>query len=339
MSYDDLLVSIAETIKDYREGEIEPRNEQCVDRWVQQFESAVRRPLLVELDWVFKQTYLSRAALVRAFTALVKKNSPVYWKNTHFLQIQQNGNSQNEMLSLLNAAMLDVHGFDLGACVGGERYMYLDDISFTGNRITNDLIPWIKQDAPKETELCIASVVRHSFGAYQAHQKLEDAVKQSGKSIHIDWRYSKEMENRKTYRDDSDVLWPSVLPGDVFVQEYLSAQKYPFEPRNAASPPPRYFSSEEGRQLLEREMLLAGLQIRSFCQNPKEIMRPLGYGPFGLGFGSTWVTYRNCPNNAPLAFWWGDPDYPTNHPFSRWYPLFPRKTYDTTNEGVFDDFA
>jgi hypothetical protein len=34
-----------------------------------------------------------------------------------------------------------------------------------------------------------------------------------------------------------------------------------------------------------------------------------------LGFGSTIVTFRNCPNNAPLAFWAGDP----------WYPLFPRK--------------
>ncbi len=35
-----------------------------------------------------------------------------------------------------------------------------------------------------------------------------------------------------------------------------------------------------------------------------------------LGFGSLVVTFRNCPNNAPLALWVGDP----------WYPLFPRTT-------------
>jgi hypothetical protein len=35
-----------------------------------------------------------------------------------------------------------------------------------------------------------------------------------------------------------------------------------------------------------------------------------------LGFGSTLVTFRNCPNNCPLAFWAGYP----------WYPLFQRKT-------------
>jgi hypothetical protein len=35
-----------------------------------------------------------------------------------------------------------------------------------------------------------------------------------------------------------------------------------------------------------------------------------------LGFGSLIVTFRNCPNNAPLAFWVDSP----------WYPLFPRTT-------------
>jgi hypothetical protein len=39
-----------------------------------------------------------------------------------------------------------------------------------------------------------------------------------------------------------------------------------------------------------------------------------------LGFGSLIVTYRNCPNNAPLALW-------VDHP---WYPLFPRTTNTDT---------
>ena len=40
-----------------------------------------------------------------------------------------------------------------------------------------------------------------------------------------------------------------------------------------------------------------------------------------LGFGSLVVTFRNCPNNAPLALWAGDP----------WYPLFPRRTNTDTS--------
>ena len=51
--------------------------------------------------------------------------------------------------------------------------------------------------------------------------------------------------------------------------------------------------------------------------------KPLGISSFpGFGFGALLFSYRNCPNNTPLAFWWGD--WNGN---STWYPLFQRKTY------------
>lgn len=107
-------------------------------------------------------------------------------------------------------------------------------------------------------------------------------------------------------------------------------QKFPFEPRQPGGKLQyNVFSSEEGRQLLERELLLAGMRIRAFCKNPNRALRPLGFSSFALGFGSMIVTFRNCPNNCPLALWWGDPHAGLNHPFSKWYPLFPRKTYAT----------
>jgi hypothetical protein len=105
-------------------------------------------------------------------------------------------------------------------------------------------------------------------------------------------------------------------------------QKFPFEPRTTGGKLEHpIFSSEEGRQLLERELLLAGMRIRSFSQNPSKALRPLGFSPFGLGFGSMIATYRNCPNNVPLALWWGDSAAEAGHPFSKWRPLLPRKTY------------
>ena len=125
------------------------------------------------------------------------------------------------------------------------------------------------------------------------------------------------------------MLWPASIPDDAALTAYIAEeQRFPFEPRQ---PGARWehdvFSSEQGRQLLEREFLLAGMRIRSFCQNPNPAMRPLGFSAFGVGFGSLIVTFRNCPNNSPLALWWGDPSALPNHPFSRWRPLFPRKTY------------
>jgi hypothetical protein len=87
------------------------------------------------------------------------------------------------------------------------------------------------------------------------------------------------------------------------------------------------FSSEQGRQALEQGFLKAGMKIRSFSADPSAALKPLGFGPFGVGFGSLFLSYRNCPNNAPLALWWGDPSKPRTHPFSKWLPLVPRKTY------------
>ena len=82
------------------------------------------------------------------------------------------------------------------------------------------------------------------------------------------------------------------------------------------------FSSEEARNLLEQEFLKAGVKIRQECPNLGDTQRPLGHSTLvTLGFGSLLITFRNCPNNAPLALWVGDP----------WYPLFPRTTNSETS--------
>ncbi|WP_439331430.1 phosphoribosyltransferase-like protein [Pseudomonas aeruginosa] len=79
----------------------------------------------------------------------------------------------------------------------------------------------------------------------------------------------------------------------------------------------KIFSSEQARNLIEQEFLTKGVLIRERCPNLGIRQRPLGNSVLEtLGFGATFVSYRNCPNNAPLVFWVGDP----------WYPLFPRFT-------------
>lgn len=82
------------------------------------------------------------------------------------------------------------------------------------------------------------------------------------------------------------------------------------------------FSNDANRQLLEQEFLKAGIQIRQMCPHLGVTQRPLGHMSLDtLGFGSLLVTFRNCPNNAPLALWAGDP----------WIPLFPRTTNSATS--------
>jgi hypothetical protein len=328
----DLLASIASRIKDYRTGEIEKPTPAHVDRWVRQFDEEVQVPLLRELDHVFKETYLTRDWVSRFLSKLVKNKKLAgedpcgFWARARFLRIQQNGHSQKEMLELFDETLEAQCGITTDKCgkTGGD-YVYIDDVMFSGNRVGNDLAPWIQDDAPEKATIQVVVAALHTGGEYLVGKRLKEVIAASGKKIEINYWRATTIENRKYFKNDSEVLWPAVIPDDSEVKEYLAQpQKFPFEPRQAGGKLGP-FASEKGRQLLESELLIAGVSIRGLSQNPKNILRPLGFSPFGLGFGSMIVTFRNCPNNCPLALWWGDPEA-SSGPF-HWYPLLPRKTY------------
>ncbi|WP_428542875.1 phosphoribosyltransferase-like protein [Profundibacter sp.] len=341
----DLLASIAATTADYREGDLAAPTPDHVDRWVRQFDEDVQIPILREMNHVVKQTYFSKEWVSGFFANQIKhdkltgSNPASFWKSAHFLDIQQNGNSQSEIGQLFGKALLDQLGLEIESCGNaGGAYIYLDDVIFTGGRVKNDLTAWIRDEAPAKAVVHILVIATHRLGEWQCTESLKKVATEVGKKVNIHVWAAARFENRKAYRNRSDVLWPATVTDDPALAAYLEQQgRFPLESRQPGGEPDlNIFSSEDGRQLLEREFLMAGVNIRGFCQNPNAIMRPLGFSGFGVGFGSTIVTYRNCPNNAPLALWWGDPDAPTNHPFSRWYPLFQRKTYE--REVDFDDF-
>ncbi|MCX2524734.1 hypothetical protein OQ287_10840 [Larsenimonas sp. GH2-1] len=111
--------------------------------------------------------------------------------------------------------------------------------------------------------------------------------------------------------------------------------RFPFEPRNPIKNTVFPFSSEAGRQVLESEFFIAGAKIIAKIENRNSFMRPLGFSNFGLGFGSMIFTYRNCPNNCPLAMWWGDPEVTMGA--LHWYPLLMREGYSSARN-IFNDF-
>jgi hypothetical protein len=332
----DLLESIAKKIRDYRAGELPRPTPEHVDRWVAQFDGAAQVPILAELDHVLNCTYFSRRKVERFLASLVSTADLAgadpckYWRGANFLDIQKDGRSQKDMLSIFSE-MLEKHcGFGIAAC-GSKKgdFIFLDDAIFSGTRLRNDLVPWIKKEAPDKATVHVIAICIYTGSEWAFRVPIADAIKASGKNISIKrWR-AIELENQKVNKDASEVLWPTTIPDYADVKAYAGALgKYPFVPRKPGGKIAHsIFSSEEGRQVLETHFLAAGVRIRGFCKDPKPVLKPLGFSQFGLGFGSTIVTYRNCPNNAPLALWWGDPEAGPGHPFSKWYPLLPRKTY------------
>lgn len=321
----ELLESIANTISDYRQGEIERPDPEHVERWVKQFDAPVQEPLLAELDHVLKKTYITRANVEQFLRGLLTVrrlagDDPCdFWRRVNFLNIQDRGNSQREMLAMFEAVLQRDCGLDLNQCGSADGpYVYLDDGIFTGNRIKNDLSAWIQSCAPTTVKVEVVVIAIHRQGRWYANNRLERVSSVAGKTVHIDWWRIVEIEDRKQHIATSDVLRPSSVPADAAVQEYIEGLDYDVALRSGDDVGENgVFSCGIGRNLLEQELLKKGAYIRSICPYLGPYQRPLGNMVLQtLGFGALIVTFRNCANNCPLALWVDDP----------WYPLFPRKT-------------
>lgn len=332
----DLLQSITATIGDYRASELPTPTPDHVDRWIRQFGTDVQSAMLHEMDHVLRQAYFSEFRVRRFFDGVIEDRKLAgsdpreFWRAAHLLDIQQDGNSQSEIRKLFSDSIERKYGISADAEIGAAgMFVYLDDVLFTGGRVGNDLSKWIAVQAPSSAEVHVVTIAMHRFGEWKCSQRLEEEARNADKKLRFRFWTACRVENRLSHRDYSEVLWPVAIPEDAALMEYLAhEERFPFQPRRPGGKLERsIFSSEDGRQLLERELLLAGMRIRSLSQNPSSAMRPLGLSPFGVGFGSMIATYRNCPNNAPLALWWGDPGIHPSHPFSRWYPLMQRRTY------------
>ncbi|MFC1826248.1 hypothetical protein ACFLYZ_02510 [Thermodesulfobacteriota bacterium] len=323
-----LIESIVETVADYRKGEIPSPTQDHVERWINQFEPTVQEPMLTELDYVLQKTYITKSTADGFLNEIVTNtklagDAPCeFWEDITFLDIQQGGNSQKEMLETFDGILQEKCDLEIEDCESSSNiFFYLDDAIFTGNRVLNDLRGWIESDAPKDAQVNIVVMAFHRGGQHYAKNNLKKTAKDSGKAIKFNWWRILEIEDRRIYTNSSDVLRPTTIPEDELVRKYvkmLEDKNFPpilRRPGNVGEN--KFFSSESGRNLLEQEFLKAGAKIRSKSPYLNVYQRPLGNMVLNtLGFGSLLVTYRNCPNNCPLAFWAGDP----------WYPLFQRKT-------------
>ncbi len=327
---DDLLASIAATTADYREGDLAAPTSEHVERWISQFDAGVQLPILREMDHALKRTYFSRRGtgefLAGLFQTgkLVGEDPCAFWRGVKFLDIQGGGASQKEMLALFSKVLESKCGFEIAECgAAPHTFVYLDDAIFTGNRVRRDLETWIAKDAPAEAKIYVITIALHRGGQYYADGKIKETAKAVGKNVDLKWWRAIELEDRKAHTTTSDVLRPVAIPDDEGVKAYVAGMRFPPNLRTAGNVGGNgIFSSDAGRQLLEAEFLKAGVRIRQMCPHLNHYQRPLGNMILDtLGFGSLIVTFRNCPNNAPLAFWAGDP----------WYPLFPRTTNSDTS--------
>ncbi len=327
---DPLLHALASTIADFRVGEIAPITPQHVHRWIRQFEPSEQPVILEELRHVFERTYFSKARVRAALDALISDESIFGSRRqdglleTKFLAVQENGQSQHVMLDMLDQSTRRKYGLPVSECGSvPKRYIYLDDALFTGNKARYDLEPHIPNLLPGTTlYLCFLAV--HTHGRAYALSKLRNIARRHGVTIRpwcIDVIY-----NDPTYLPWHEAIWPRMTSRDDVTREYLNALQSAYAGTNwrprlyRPITIPRQetlFSTPYRRDVLEQAFLRTGAKIWSkrSRRDTSLSMRPLGFEKLpSLGFGSLVVTFRNVPNNCPLALWWS---------LGGWVPLFP----------------
>jgi hypothetical protein len=247
-----LLASVAAFIADYRQDEIAPPDARHVERWIVQFDEPVRRPMLAELLHVLTRTYASRAVvkdfLRRALQSptLVGSDLRAFRRSTGLLALQRAGSGQSEMLAILRSLLGTTPEADADGCaVDPRRFLYLDDVLFTGNRIKEDLIRWVERDAPQSAEVVVAAIAMHVGGRNFAHVQIVAAAKAAGKTIDVKWLCPVLVEDRKAEIDRSDVLRPVSIPDDEPTRRYVRGMREapllrrPGTLGNGGSSPPR----------------------------------------------------------------------------------------------------
>lgn len=338
---DALVASVVLRVADYRQGQMPAVNAARVLAWVNQFDERDRPVVLSETNHLLHKTYLTRAnakAVLESFannSSLAGENPAAFWRSVGFLRIQKTGGSQNDLLGVLDEVLTEKFNVNTHSPnTSNDTYIYLDDVLFSGNRIKNDIQAWATEHDIRRSTVYVLCVAAYTGGEWYAKSNLQNAL--APRRVTVRFISPNKFESRRSEVKDASVMWLASIPeGDANVDRWKATltrgdwfTARPIGGRGSTA----LFTSEESRHIVEQAFFKKGAYIYSLSGRPDQTMRPLGYSRLeSPGFGATLITYRNCPNNAPLVLWWGDPN--GQGPISQWTPLLPRH-FGAGNQGA-----
>lgn len=303
-----------------------------VSEWIEQFPDEHQITILSNLVNILKKTYYSKQKIEKILPSClnIKNNFPQSIDQYGFLDIQEKGGSQKELLKILvekSEHLINIVKYEE---IGSGDYIYLDDGFYSGNTLYRDIKRWIEEiDISKVNSLTIIYLGYHKR---QHNYIIEKKLKKEllpDKKIRI--RYDTMFIDENV----SAIQYDSFLPPDMeynestkdYIKEIMDGRSeqqnrfYPIIRNKERELNDDYFLSHDDRLLIESIFLEKGVEIYQNNVNNSNF-RPMGYDSNKtLGFGSFFITYRNIPNNCPLVLWWGDED---KEYLGDWKPLFTR---------------
>jgi hypothetical protein len=298
------IEELASFVDQYRGARV-PNAKKHVRSWLQAFDEPDR--VGDELAQVLRSSFLTREQAASELgdwltnPKKVSKGLINSWDEATFLDIAERGGSQRDVLDLLDEEAAAKGEEPIRSRSGDRVFVYADDVSVHGMRILNDLTSWATHDAPAEFDLLILLEWELAGQETYVTNELKTRARRAGRTGRIRWWCNEQFTRADCYS-------PSELPDNeelVAWREEMGVEEIALRTGTATG---RFFSSDESRRRIESEFLIAGAKILANNRhlNPRKYMRPLGNAIWRnapLGLGVPIVTWRNCPNSAPLALW------------------------------------
>lgn len=313
---------LAKTLADYRPEKI---TKDRILSWVQVFRGH-RQEILAELNHIFQKYFWTKDRIKKSTDVLLRsiskeaKKHGLKIEDVIFMRTQEPGKSQSDILDIADSLLYSANSIHIDECGGGTFAAYLDDCSFTGNRMRRDIEQWLPGNHMNVTHLRAFLVGYHTKGWSYVSKKISESC--NAHNVSFQMTYIKQLI------DTGKVPRHLYAPSDVYnvtnvmeVKRYLEHLKEEKKRRNNSfsifRPPTAHiqtslsfmgkcpFSSHGQRALIESHFLIRGCELHHQGLVNNANMRPMGYHFHpSLGFGTIIATYRNIANNAPLALWW-----------------------------------
>ncbi|HDU8563518.1 hypothetical protein Q4R40_16385 [Morganella morganii] len=329
----DLMEQIAAKLNDYRNPPQGGMSLDHVNRWINQFELNDRRFVLEETNRLMGIRYFSESDYRRVVSSIAadEQNENLF-QTAAFLDIQNQGTSQSEFLDLLRENC--VEEFDVVTRTSQRQrvssfreFIYVDDVSFSGAKAINDLIWFVDNFELQNITILVYFLGRHTYSTWKIKDHLEQRFADRNILVGVGGHEFACVENQRRNSSNSEVLWPKAQ--SVSIPEWADGQAHYLGTYRNGYTANTFFPDEQRRDRFEAILTEIGFYILGHSQNPSEVIKPLGFSTFnGVGFGGTIFTYRNCPNNTPLAYWWGTYLRTGNRALDCWYPLMKRSVYN-----------
>jgi len=120
------------------------------------------------------------------------------------------------MLALLHEAIAEQFGISTANQESqASQFLYLDDVSFSGNQIKNDLLQWAEKRDIRNARVYVIAMALYTGGEHYA----KTALRQPFGERRIEYSFHGiRFENRLARKRDSQVFWPTHLPADEYAR-------------------------------------------------------------------------------------------------------------------------